>query len=129
MVSGKLSTENSYFRVDISYFSKLQLPIKISKESNNRVKCSQIFFSRIFFHLMCYFSNFPFLIGVEKALQKGNKGKMEESRVRFRICVRPHQVSQRLTQHSGSWSSWKIVQLIFRKNPYYKTQLFVAFKL
>ena len=54
---------------------------------------------------------------------------MEESRVRFRICVRPHQVSQRLTQHSGSWSSWKIVQLIFRKNPYYKTQLFVAFKL
>ena len=60
---------------------------------------------------------------------------MEESRVRFRrqsISVRPHQVSQRLTQHSGSWmgwSPWKSVQLIFRKNPNYKIQLYVAFNL
>ena len=38
----ELSTKNSYFRVKIFCFDKLQLPIKISKEISLSVKCSQI---------------------------------------------------------------------------------------
>ena len=40
----KLSTENSSFRVNIFYFDVLQLPIIISNEINESVKCSQIRF-------------------------------------------------------------------------------------
>ena len=125
------------------YFYELQLPTKISKESVKTWNSHKLFFFlqkgvRIFSDSVCWnFDLCPspyslFLTGIQKGCQKGNKNKTEESRTRFcRQIIQPwpHQISKRLKEHSVSWSSWKILRLIFCKNPGHQTYFNVVFKL
>ena len=79
---------------------------------------------------LCPLSHFLFLTRIVKLHKQVIKADWTKAEHPFvdKVFTYYSQTSERLKKHSIIWSSWKIVQSIFCKNPVHKTYFNVSFK-